>query len=95
MIEDGHLNLPQAFVWVCEGQHTHVINPKGKKVWIWVCCLMTPGLSKDIRCRMTILFLNMQIARLDTRPNVKCAVSLVIEDDHLNLPQALGICVGM
>ena len=33
-------------------------------VGVWVCCVMTPGLSKDILVScMTILFLNLQISR--------------------------------
>ena len=26
VITDGHFNLPQLFVWVCIGLHTHFIN---------------------------------------------------------------------
>ena len=35
-----------------------------KKGWVGLglCCLMTPGLSKDVLC-VTILFLNLQITR--------------------------------
>ena len=53
------------------------------------CCLMTPGLRKDIRCHcMTILFfLNLEITRSDIRPHIKWAVSLVITYGHFNLPQ--------
>ena len=42
-----------------------------------LCCLMTPGLSKDIKCHMTILLLNLQITRSDVRTHIKWAVSLV------------------
>ena len=30
VIAYGHFNLPQGFVWVCMGQHTHFIAPKGR-----------------------------------------------------------------
>ena len=30
VIEDGHINLPQGFVWVCTGKHTHFITPEGR-----------------------------------------------------------------
>ena len=29
VIAYGHFDLPQGFVWVCLGQHTHFITPKG------------------------------------------------------------------
>ena len=48
-----------------------------------LCCLMTPGLSKDIQCRTTILFLNLQITRSNIRPHTRWAVSLVIVHDHM------------
>ena len=38
------------FVWVCIGSHTHCITLEGG--WLVGCCLMTPGLSKDIRCHV-------------------------------------------
>ena len=25
----GHFNLPQGFVWICMGLHTHFITPEG------------------------------------------------------------------
>ena len=40
VIAYGHLNLPQGFVWVCNG------------FGLVLCCLMTPGLSKDIWCHV-------------------------------------------
>ena len=50
----------------------------------FVCCLMTPGLSKDIPCHAwPYTFLRLQIIRLDIRKYVKQAVSLVIADGHL------------
>ena len=29
MIAYGHFILPQGFVWVCMGEHTHFIAPEG------------------------------------------------------------------
>ena len=29
VITYGHFNLPQRFVWVCTGSHTHFITPEG------------------------------------------------------------------
>ena len=44
-----------------------------------LCCLMTPGLSKDIRCHVWPYFYKqVQISRSDIRPHIKWAVSLVI-----------------
>ena len=41
--------------------------------------LMTPGLSKDIRCHVwPYVSINLQISRSDIRPHIKWAVSLVI-----------------
>ena len=38
-------------------------------VWVSLCCLMTPGPSKDIRCHVwQYLFLALQITRADIRP---------------------------
>ena len=45
-----------------------------------LCCLVTPGLSKDILCHVGPYFLykQVQISRSDIRPHIKWAVSLVI-----------------
>ena len=41
-------------------------------VWFGLCCLMIPGLSKDIRCHVwPYFFINLQIARSDIRPHIK------------------------
>ena len=40
-----------------------------------LCCLMTPGLSKDIRCHVWPYFLST--CKSDIRPHIKWAVSLV------------------
>ena len=46
-------------------------------VWFGLCCLMTSGLSKDIRCHVwPYFFINK--CRSDIRPHIKWAVSLVI-----------------
>ena len=38
-----------------------------------LCCLMTPGLIKDIQCHVWLyLFLHLQITSLDIRPHIKC-----------------------
>ena len=68
-----------------------------KDLGLGLCCLMTPGLSKDIRChvRMTILFLNLQITRSDIRPHIKWAVSLMIAYGHFNLPQGFVWVCGL
>ena len=51
---------------------------------------MTPGLSKDIGCRiMIILLLNLQFSeftRSDIRPHIKLAVCVAIQYCHFNLP---------
>ena len=48
-------------------------------VWFVLCCLMTPALSKDIRCQVwPYFFLNLQITRSDIKSRIKWAVSLVI-----------------
>ena len=51
-------------------------------VWFGLCCLMTPGLSKDIRCHVWPIdhtfYKQVQISRSDIRPHIKWAVSLVI-----------------
>ena len=58
-----------------------------------LCCLMTPGLSKDIWCHARpYSFLCMQITRSGIRQHVKWAVSLVIADGHFIFFRA---CVGM
>ena len=68
-----------------------------KSVWFGLCCLMTPGLSKDIRCHvhcMAMIFQNLQITRPDIRPNIKWAVSLLITYGH-NLPQGfVWVCMS-
>ena len=49
---------------------------------------MTHGLSNDIRCHVCLYsFLCLHITKLDIRPQVKWAVSLVIADGHFNLHQ--------
>ena len=49
-----------------------------------LCCLMTPGLSKDIRCHVWLHpLLCLQITRLYIRILRKRAVSLVTADGHL------------
>ena len=45
------VNLCERFVWICIGEHAHFTNPK-VLVWFGLCCLMTPGLSKGIRCHV-------------------------------------------
>ena len=52
--------------------------------WVWVlCCLMTPGFSKDIWCHVwPCSFLCLQIAWSDIRPHVIWPVSLVIADGY-------------
>ena len=53
-------------------------------VWFGLCCLKTPGLSKEIRCHcMTILFRNLQLTRSGIRPHIKWTVSLVIAYGHV------------
>ena len=49
------------------------------EVWFGLCCLMTPGLSKDIGVMYDHTFYKqVQISRSDIRPHIKWAVSLVI-----------------
>ena len=62
------------------------------RVGLGLCCLMTPGLSKDIRVHT---FPNLQFTRSDIRPHIKWAVSLVIAYGHFNLPQGfVWVCKG-
>ena len=44
-------------------------------VWFGLCCLMTSGLSMDIRCHVWPYFDKVQIIRSDIRPHIKWAVS--------------------
>ena len=44
---------------------------------------------------MAILFLNLQITRLDIRPHIKWAVILVIAYGHFNIPQGfVWVCMA-
>ena len=46
--------------------------------------LMTSGLSKDVRCRVTIIFVYAcKSPDQDIRPHLKWIVNLVIADNHL------------
>ena len=63
-----------------------------KGVWSGLCCLMTPGLSKDIRCHVGPVSINLQITRSDIRSHRKWTVSLVISCVHFNF---LKVCVGV
>ena len=60
-----------------------------------LCCLMTPGLRKDIRCHVCPYFLkNLQITRLYIKLHIKWAVSLVIAYGHFNLPRGfVWVCM--
>ena len=60
-----------------------------------LCCLIIPGLSKDIRCHVQpYFFLNLQVTESDIRPHIKWAVSLVITYGHFNLPQGfVWVCI--
>ena len=67
----------------------------GLGLGLGLCCLVTPSLSKDIRCHVYHTFLKLQITRSDIRPHMKWAVSLVIACDRFNLPQGfVWVCMG-
>ena len=52
-----------------------------------LCCLMTPGLSKDLQCHVRpYSLLCLQITSADVRPQVKWASNLVIANGLFNLP---------
>ena len=63
-----------------------------KGVWSGLCCLMTPGLSKDIRCHVGPVSINLQITRSDIRSHRKWTVSLVISCVHFNFLKGLCGC---
>ena len=57
-------------------------------IWCGLCCLMTPGLSKDIQCHVSpYVFLILQITRSDIRLHIPWTVSLVIAYCPFNPPQ--------
>ena len=57
------------------------------------CCLLTPGLCKDILCHVwSCSFVCLQNTRADIRPQVKWAVSLMIA--YGPLYSSSGVCVG-
>ena len=70
------LNCISSFDKLC----THHLGWLSWVGWlVGLCCLMTPGLSKDIRCHVWPYFYKqVQISRSDIRPHIKWAVSLVI-----------------
>ena len=56
-----------------------------------LCCLLTPGLNKDIRCHVwPYYFLCLQITKSDIGPQAKWALSRPIAEGHFNLPQGFG-----
>ena len=60
------------------------------QLWVWfgLCCLMTPGLCKGIRCHVwPHFFIKLQMSRADIRPHIKWVVSLVIAYGHFDFPQ--------
>ena len=70
-----------------------VILVQGGWVGLGLCCLMTPGLSKDIQCHVwPYFFPNLHITRSDIRPHIKWAVSLVIAYGHGHINISWGLC---
>ena len=72
------------------------VRPASLFVCLFVlCCLVTPGLSKDILCHVGPYFFykQVQISRSDIRPHIKWAVSLVIL--HMVTSMSLQGCVGI
>ena len=59
-------------------------------VWFGLCCLMTPGLSKDIPIRCYVWPYFSKLANHQIRHRATHKVSLVIAYGHFNLPQ--GLC---
>ena len=59
-----------------------------------LCCLLKPGLSKDIQCHVsTYAFLPFQITRTNIGLQVNWAASLVIANGHFQ--SSSGICMVM
>ena len=83
---DGHYS-DLVFLMLVFGTNTctitYIIEDQFLWVWVW-CCLMTPGLSEDIRCQVwTFSFSCLQVTRSNIRPNVKWVAILMIADGHL------------
>ena len=57
--------------------------------FLGLCCLMTPGLSKDIRCHVWPCFFYTCKSPDQTSGHTSWAVSLVIAHGHFILPQGL------
>ena len=77
-LNSGYQLLPPA--GLCKQSRNGVTG-----LFVCLCCLMTPGLSKDILCHVWPYFFyflqtsaNQQIRLSDIRPHIKWAVSLVI-----------------
>ena len=44
------IHLFLGLLWIHQEQVKRMHKEYDNKVWFGLCCLMTPGLSKDIRC---------------------------------------------
>ena len=75
-------------------KHSCLIPMIWQGLGLW--CLMTPGLSTDIRCLVwPYILLNLQVTRSDISQHIKWAVSLLIAYGHFNLPQGfVWVCMG-
>ena len=59
-------------------------------VWIGLCSLMIPGLSKDIRCHMTMFLLNF--ANHQIRHQATHKVGCLPDDSSWSRSSASGVC---
>ena len=58
-----------------------------KSLFLSLCCLMTPDLSKDTGAMYDHTFLCLQINKAYISPQVKWAVNVVIASDDFDFPQ--------
>ena len=61
-------------------------------VWIGLCSLMTPGLSKDIRCHMTMLLLLLNFANHQIRHQATHKVGCLPDDSTWSRSSSSGVC---
>ena len=74
----------------------HGYNQEGAIGLIYIttlCCVMTPGLTKDIiRCHESPSFFYLQITSADIRPQVKWVVNQVIAHGHFKFSSGVCVC---
>ena len=101
VIAYGHFNLPQGFVWVCMGQHTHFITPKGIRQDSFVelnCNLLShmiyQYLSIAIFCYITFQFKYIFVAQFDNRFEAKNLSNMYIIYYIVSKLSDIGNCLG-